>query len=59
MLDLKGDDYSFQISIKGKNYFIADDDNLRFIAPKHPKHFSSISHVWMPWSVNFYGPYFV
>lgn len=26
---------------------------------KHPKHFSSISHVWMPWSVNFYGPYFL
>lgn len=26
---------------------------------KEEKHFSSLSHVWMPWSVNFYGPYFL
>lgn len=29
------------------------------VLTKHPKHFSSISKVWMPWSVQFYGPYFL
>ncbi len=29
------------------------------VLTKHPKHFSSLSKVWMPWSVQFHGPYFL
>lgn len=29
------------------------------VLSKEERHFSSLHKVWMPWSVNFYGPYFL
>lgn len=50
----------FSILTKGKEGSWWETATGRYeILTKEVKHFSSIGHVWMPWSMQFYGNFFI
>lgn len=50
----------FEIKAKGKEgTFFETPSGLYKVQLKEKKHFSSIGSVWMPWSMHFFGNYFI
>ena len=51
---------SSPLRAKGKEgSFFETPNGLYRVQSKERNHFSSIGHVWMPWSIHFYGNYFI
>jgi len=48
----------FEVSAQGPPYHPTPSGEFA-IQSKSPNHFSSLSHVWMPWSLHFHGDYFI
>lgn len=44
---------------KGNPYTQPTKEGLFKVLSKEPKHFSGLSHVWMPWSMRYSGNYFL
>lgn len=51
---------SFHVRAKGKeNSLFETPSGYYKIQGKEDNHFSTIGHVWMPWSMHFFGNYFI
>ncbi|TSC69235.1 MAG: D-alanyl-D-alanine endopeptidase (penicillin-binding protein 7) [Parcubacteria group bacterium Gr01-1014_66] len=51
-----------EVSVQGKGKegtFFETPNGLYKVRSKEENHFSTIGHVWMPWSIHFYGNYFI
>jgi lipoprotein-anchoring transpeptidase ErfK/SrfK len=48
----------YSVAAKGPPHFSTPKGSFTVLL-KRPLHFSSKSHVWMPWSIQFYGDFFM
>ena len=51
---------SFPLAAKGREgSFFETPNGIYYLQTKEANHFSSIGKVWMPWSMHFFGNYFI
>ena len=50
---------TFEVAGKGNPKSNPTKEGLFSVLTKEPNHFSSLSHVWMPWSIRYSGSYFI